>query len=211
MKRTKRERERDQPTHPPEFAVPDVDDSHTNVVDAALPPCLKAVVVAPAALLIAAAAAAADRKGMVSGMTTALQSEQQQQQHFSSCHIHSPSTTPKQKKQNKKIRDFKTSSSLLLLLLLLLPVPRSDFNRDFYSASSHTPTHHGIRYDLKLSRANLPHSFQSSLHSVLFSLQKELDGEGASPPPPPISSSSSFFFLLLQSVFWEVACCPTCF
>jgi hypothetical protein len=99
MKRT----QRDPPTHPPEFAVPDVDDSHTNVVDAALPPCLKAVVVAPAALLIAAAAAAADRNGMVSGMTTALQSEQQQQQqqHFSSCHIHSPSTRPKQKKQKK--------------------------------------------------------------------------------------------------------------
>jgi hypothetical protein len=102
---TERERETHPPTHhPPEFAVPDVDDSHTNVVDAALPPCLKAVVVAPAALLIAAAAAAADRKGMVSGMTTALQSEQQQQQqHFSSCHIHSPSTTPKQK--NKKTKN----------------------------------------------------------------------------------------------------------
>jgi hypothetical protein len=197
MKR--REREREKPTHPPEFAVPDVDDSHTNVVDAALPPCLKAVVVAPAALLIdaaAAAAAAADRNGMVSDMTTALQSEQQQQQqHFSSCHIHSPSTRPKQKPK-KKFRDFKTSS---LLLLLLLPVPRSDYNRDFYSASSHTPTHHGIRYDLNLSRENLPRSFQSSLRSVLFSLQKELDGEGASPPPPPISSSFFFFTVCFET------------
>ncbi len=172
--------------------MPDVDDSHTNVVDAALPPCLKAVVVAPAALLIVAAAAAADRKGMVSGMTTALKSEQQQQQHFSSCHIHSPSTRPKQK-QIIIIRDFKPLL-FFFFFFFFFQFPGPITIGIFYSASSHTPTHHGIRYDLNLSRANLPRSFQSSLHSVLFSLQKELDGEGASPPPPPISSSSSFFF-----------------
>ncbi len=106
--------------------MPDVDDSHTNVVDAALPSCLKAVVVAPAALLIAAAAAAAaDRKGMVSGMTTALQSEQQQQQHFSSYHIHSPSTRLKQKKKNKKNKKNLGVSKPLLyfLFFFLFPSP----------------------------------------------------------------------------------------